>query len=109
MKSNRIVINSIDRVDLIKMEDLMYIYSSGKYSVFVTSDNRKITSSSNIGKHLAELSDDCFFRIHNSYVVNIEYIKYVRKGENWTVILLNDSELPISRRKREELMKLLIA
>lgn len=104
MEKKRLIINSVDTIDVIQLNDLMYISSSGKYSVFVTSDKRKITSSSNIGQHFLNLPENQFVRIHNSYIVNLDYIHSIQKGENWNVILTDDSKLPVSRRKKDELM-----
>lgn len=100
---NRLIINSIDRIDVVKFDDLMYISSSGKYSTFVTVDNRKVTSSNNIGSYL-DLSTN-FIRVHNSYIVNIDYIQSVLKGENWEIVLIGGEKIPVSRRKKEELLK----
>ncbi len=100
---NQLIINSIDRIDVIKFDDLMYINSSGKYSTFITSDNRKITSSNNIGSYL-DLPTN-FIRVHNSYIVNSDYIQSILKGENWEIVLINSEKIPVSRRKKEELLK----
>lgn len=102
--NHRLIINSIDRIDVIKLEELVYINSSGKYSVFITTDQRKITSSNNIGSYLDKLPENQFIRIHNSYVVNIDYIKTILKGEKWELVLMNNEKIPISRRKKEELL-----
>lgn len=105
MGGKRIIIHSIDKIDVIKHDDLMYISSSGKYSTFVTSDKRKITSSLNIGSHLVNLPEDRFIRIHNSFIINIDYIQSVQKGENWFVLLTDKTEIPVSRRKKDELLQ----
>lgn len=109
MVKKKIIIQSIDKIDVIHHDDLMYVSSSGKYSTFVTYDKRKITSSLNIGNHWNQLADDKFVRIHNSFIVNIDFIQSIRKGENWHVQLTDKTELPVSRRKRDELLlKLLL-
>lgn len=105
MDTKRTIIHSIDRIDVIRHNDLMYITSSGKYSIFITSDKRRITSSLNIGHHLPHLSEDRFIRIHNSFIVNIDYILSVQKGENWKITLTDKTEIPVSRRKRDELIQ----
>ena len=100
----RIIINSLERIDVIKADQIMYINSCGKYSTFVLSDKRKITSSMNLGSYLDDLPEEMFVRIHNSYVININYIQYIEKGENWDLILTDSTKIPISRRKKEELL-----
>ena len=48
-----------------------------------------------------------FFRVHNSFLVNLQYaIRYV-KGEGGYLVLNNDMTVPVSRSKKEELLKLI--
>jgi DNA-binding LytR/AlgR family response regulator len=47
------------------------------------------------------LPADQFFRIHKSYLVNIAHIDVVSGGR----IFIDGHELPISRHRREELLK----
>ena len=100
----RIIINSLERIDVKKADQIMYINSCGKYSTFVLLDKRKITSSMNLGSYLHDLPEEMFVRIHNSYVININYIQYIEKVENWDLILTDGTKIPISRRKKEELL-----
>ncbi len=101
----RIIVNSVERIDVINHADIIYIASSGRYSTFITADKRKITSSLNIGSYLAELPEDRFIRVHNSYVVNVDYIQYISKGENWYLTLSDGTRIPVSRRKKDELLE----
>jgi two-component system LytT family response regulator len=48
-----------------------------------------------------------FFRVHNSYVVNLQYaVRYI-KGEGGYLVLNNDISIPVSRNKKEDLLKLI--
>ena len=99
---NRLVINSIDRIDLINFDDLIYINSSGKYSTFITADNRKITSSNNLGSYIGELPTQQFVRVHNSYIVNLSFIQSIVKGEIWEILLTTGEKIPVSRRRKDD-------
>lgn len=46
------------------------------------------------------LSEQSFFRIHKSYVVNLKHIRNIFKD---TVTLENGEELPLSRHRSKEL------
>jgi len=63
---------------------------------------------SKILKEMEDLLDmPPFFRIHNSYLVNLQYaIRYI-KGEGGYLVLNNDITIPVSRNKKEELLKLI--
>ncbi|MGY0035535.1 LytR/AlgR family response regulator transcription factor [Pedobacter sp. NJ-S-72] len=47
------------------------------------------------------LPGDNFFRIHKSYLINISHIDSVSGGR----VFINGNELPISRNRREDLLK----
>ena len=47
------------------------------------------------------LSDNNFFRIHKSYLINLAEIKKYVKGDGGYVIMNNDKSLDVSRRKKE--------
>jgi len=56
-------------------------------------------------KEFDGLFDDQLIRIHNSYLVNINYVSsYARKTSLLT--LTNGIEIPVSSRKKEELFKI---
>ena len=67
-----IAISSSDKIELIKVEDIMYCKAEGKYTEFVLSNKQKILSSKNLGEYNSLLLNNYFFRIHHSYVVNIK-------------------------------------
>lgn len=50
------------------------------------------------------LPEDAFFRIHRSFLVNTAYIESVAGGR----LFINGRELPVSKPRREELMKTVV-
>jgi two-component system LytT family response regulator len=78
----------------------MYIESEGAYTFFVLSNKEKEISSRNLGSFEDKLPADRFFRIHHSYIVNINYIERVERGESLFVQLTDgETRLPISQRR----------
>jgi len=45
-----------------------------------------------------KLAEYCFIRVHHGYLVNMKYIKEIRKTD---LVLTNDEKIPISRAKRK--------
>ena len=67
------------------------------YSLFLKS---KIISTKNM-KHFEDiLTEYQFLRIHNSYLINLKEIKKYNKGDGGTVVMSNDAELDVSKRKK---------
>jgi two-component system LytT family response regulator len=48
-----------------------------------------------------------FFRIHNSHLINLNYIKKYIRGDGGQVIMENNEVIDVSRRKKEEFLKLI--
>ncbi len=52
------------------------------------------------------LGDFGFYRVHKSYLINLEHIRRFEKAEGGYVILETDAKVPVASRKREELLEL---
>jgi len=48
-----------------------------------------------------------FYRIHQSHLIHIKYIDHFNKTEGGTVIMKDNSTLPVARRKKDSFLKLL--
>ena len=59
-----------------------------------------------ISKHLkyfeTRLSNTRFFRIHKSYILNLEFIRSMVKTEGGHVLMTNEKLIPIGRSRRRE-------
>jgi len=51
------------------------------------------------------INNPLFFRIHNSYLVNINHIREFIKSDGQYIILDDSTNLPVSRAKRKELQE----
>ena len=82
-------------------QDVIRIEAEGNYSSIKLSSRKEILASKPI-KHFEEaLEHDSFYRIHNSHLVNTNHVvKYVR-GRGGYVIMNDNAELEVSRRRRE--------
>lgn len=92
---------------LIKIENILYLSSNGNYTIFHLYNGEELLSSTNIGTYDDNVSFENFFRIHNSYIINLLFLKKVVKGEGYYCIMENNKSLPISRRKYPYLRNLL--
>jgi two-component system LytT family response regulator len=71
------------------------------------SDNRKFLSTINLKRVAEILTDVNFFRVHKSFLININFIKKTLKTGGGIVVLENNLEIPIARRRKDEFMNLL--
>lgn len=103
---NFITISGMDRVDFIHPSDIIYIRSSGRYSEFFLRDKkRKVLSSKAIGEYESKLDKSLFYRIHNSYLINLSHLININKKAGNYCEMTNGDAIPISRRRYEGLMR----
>lgn len=103
---NYLTVSGMDRVDFIQPEDIVNLKSAGRYTEFYLRDKkRKIISSHPIGEYETILPQDRFYRIHNSYLINLSTLININKKAGNYCELTNGVSLPISRRRFEGLVK----
>lgn len=104
MKSDIFLINSSSEITFVDLNELIYLQADGRYTYFHFKDSKKITSSKNIGEYDKVLNDN-FIRIHQSYIVNIHFIKSISTKQGF-ILHLKDSNvtLPIAKRRFKNLI-----
>jgi DNA-binding LytR/AlgR family response regulator len=86
----------------LQYEDIIYFEGYGEYVKVITTSKTYLVRDS-MTEFENRLSPDCFFRIHKSYIVNIQKITRFSTIH----VLLNNIELPIGRIYREKAMNIL--
>ena len=112
MKSNdlsfqKIALPTLHGYELVPLNNIIFCESSSNYTDIHLNNGQHMLISRTL-KDIEDLLDmQPFFRVHNSYIVNLQYaIRYI-KGEGGHLVLNNDISIPVSRNKKEELLKLI--
>ena len=69
-------------------------------------DGRKIVVSRAVKEFEDLLMDKGFYRIHKSYIINIDLVEYFDKAEGGYVVMIDGASIPVASRKRELLFNL---
>ncbi len=91
--------------EFIYVENLLWCTSKGCYTHFYLADGTKLISSRNIGFYETFLCANNCYRIHNSCIVNLDFIKSYVKGKNGYIILTDGTRLEISQRRKAEFLE----
>lgn len=95
----KISIPSYDGYVFLNISDIVRCQADINYTHIFTSDGKKQTVSKSLKHFEGLLSRYGFFRIHNSHLINLNYIKaYTRSGY---VTLMDNTRLEVSVRRRE--------
>lgn len=101
-----IAVPTMDGLEIVKAEEIIYIIGDSNYVHIHIKDKKSLMISKTIKYMEERLTGHNFFRIHNSYFVNInEVIKY-NKGSGGSVIMSDGKQLSVSKTRKNELMKL---
>ena len=86
-----------------KLDAIVYLKAEGRYTMFHLTDGEELLSSTNIGYFEKIVNSNILIRVHNTYLININFVKKVIKGEGYYCIMENNKSVPISRRKYQVL------
>jgi two-component system LytT family response regulator len=98
INSKKITLNTDGKLIFVDPKEILFIVSEGNYSTIHSSDKKIV-----ITKKLKELDSilpkEEFFRIHNSYIINLKKVREFLKSDGY-VILENGHKIPVSRQKK---------
>ncbi len=93
---------------LIEVSDIQYLEADGAYvSVFLKESPKPVVLSKSLREFEELLNNPGFFRVHNSYLVNLKHIKKILRTEGGGVVMGNGCLLPVARAKKAELIGLI--
>jgi two-component system, LytTR family, response regulator len=96
----KLALPTLEGLVFIKINDIIYCEASSNYTQIYTSEGKYLVSKT-LKEYDELLSDHNFFRIHNSYLININSIKKYVKGDGGYVVLNDNTSLDVSKRKKE--------
>lgn len=105
--SGKIPVADIDGIELISCEDIIYLKSDSNYCELKLTGNRKKMASKTLKYFEEILPSGRFFRIHKSYLINIQQVKKYLKRDGGVLLMSNNDVLPVSRNIRLEVLKLI--
>jgi two-component system, LytTR family, response regulator len=104
-EGKKIVLKTQGNIYVVDIRDIICVNSDQNYTRFTLANGESILVSRSIKEYSSVLESHTFYRIHQSYIVNLNHIKYYNKGEN-CCIMSDGSSVPVSYRKKDELITL---
>jgi two-component system LytT family response regulator len=104
--ASRIALTTNDGMIFVSTQDIIYCEAESNYTSVILGNGKKIVVSKVLKDIDEALSGPDFFRVHNSFLINLNRIKKYVRGEGGYVIMDNDVTISISRSRRQEFMEL---
>lgn len=106
-ESKKIALHTFEGIHVVQMADIIRCQSDDCYTNIFLNDGKQVMVSKTLKEIEESLSASMFIRTHKSHLVNVDYIKTVVRQDGGYVIMKDGSEIPISRRKKEAVMKII--
>ena len=103
----KLVLHTEKKIHVIETKNIVYCQSDGGYTTFHLIERKKIIVSKNLKTFEQLLSGNQFFRPHQSYLINLDFIEYYNKHSGGYITLKTGVQIPLSRRKKEQFLSIL--
>ena len=102
--SNKIILSNSDGKHLIDLKDIIRFQSDGNYTRVYIRNSKPILISKTLKEFEVQFLVFDFERVHQSHLINIHYIKSIKKGNLLTIELDDNTIVPVSRRRKERVI-----
>jgi two-component system LytT family response regulator len=96
-----------EAIHFVNPQTILYCESNSNYTTVYFADKSKMVVSKTLKEIENTLVHYHFYRIHNSYFINIRHVKRYLKADGGGVEMADGTQLPISRQRKEEFLQVL--
>ncbi len=101
LKFHTIILKTAGMQHIVKVLDIVHLVGEGNYSTVHLIEGEKIVVAKPL-KHFEDILPARFFyRVHQSHIINLQYVKSVQNGDQQLIHLTNGDVAPLARRKKD--------
>lgn len=103
----RLALHAQDKIHIVQIADIIRCESNVNYTEFFFTNSKRIIVSRTLKDFEDILGELGFFRVHQSHLVNTKMIREFVKVEGGHLIMSDGKMIPVSTRKRADVVKML--
>ena len=100
----KVTFNTDGKLIFLDIDDIILVESDGNYSTIVLENGQKLVVTKKLKEVNSILPEHYFFRIHNSFIVNLDKIKEFIKNEGY-VIMSSNHKVPVARQRKSDFLE----
>lgn len=104
--ASRVAMSTNDGMIFIETKEIMYCQAESNYTSVMLASGKKVMVAKTLKDIDETLSGKDFHRIHNSFLININYINRFVRGAGGYIVMNDGTQITISRSRREEFFDL---
>lgn len=102
---NKITLPTSNAYEIVNIKDIIRCEADGSYTVFHLVGGKKIMVSASLKHYEDLLPSNDFIRIHHHHLINMNHVVRFLKVDSGYAIMSDNSQLEISRRKKEAFLE----
>ena len=106
-RPKKISLHTLDKIVVVDLDEIVRCQSDNNYTQFFFQDGSKILVTKTLKSFSDMLKNYQFLRVHQSHLVNVKYVKAFFKSDGGYLVLKNKQTVPVSVRKRAEVIEAL--
>ena len=104
-KSKKILVSHAKGIKFLDPEEINFIEAKGSYTIFHFKDGGSLMDSKTLKSAEMKLENKGFFRLHKSYLVNLNSISEYINQDGHFVLLEDGSKLPVARKRLKDFLE----
>lgn len=106
-KPDKISLHTLDKIIIVNLDDIVRCEADNNNTIFYLKDSPKVFVTKTLKYFADMLSSYEFLRVHQSHLVNIQFISAFIKTDGGYLLLKNKETVPVSVRKKVEVIEIL--
>ncbi|MES2836839.1 MAG: LytTR family DNA-binding domain-containing protein [Bacteroidota bacterium] len=100
-EEKKIHLSTLTETKKCSISEIIRCESEHNYTTFYFTKDKPLMVSKTLKEFEEILRDYGFERVHRSHLINLKFAKSYLKKDNGTILMIDGTEIPISRRKKE--------
>ena len=106
-RPDKISLHTLDKIIVVNLDDIVRCASDSNNTIFHLQDKCKIFVTKTLKYFADMLQQYDFVRVHQSHLVNLQFISAYIKTDGGYLMLKNGENVPVSVRKKTEIIEIL--
>lgn len=107
---DRLFLTTKENMTVLRYDEIRYVVGDGNYATFYNDSGSSLMVSRNLSYYQRQIDSPGFYRIHQSYLVNLDYVRGISQRDkqgNYSVDMSDGASLPLARSKKRDFIRML--
>lgn len=106
-ENKTLALSLADKIEFVEINTITRCEAENNYTTFYLNNGQKLIVSKTLKEYDELLSSFHFLRVHQSHLINLDYVKSFIKNDGGYIRMKDGSNVSISRQRRDYVLKIL--